>query len=270
MMFFVRMKDQVKIAVYDLNPNVSQCVLMIHGWPLSEKIFEYQKELLTNSGYRVVTMDLRGFGNSDAPAHGYSYNQFSEDIYTVVQSLNLKSFALVGFSMGGAIALRYMARFQQYGVSKLILLAAAAPCYTKRPGFPYGVTKASVDQLIALARVDRPQLNENFSRMLLASPHSNAVKNWFMDIGLTASGIGTIKAAISLRDENGIPDISKVTVPTGIFHGKKDQIVPFELGVVQNKNIPGSKLFPFENSGHGIFYDELRDFNQRFITYLKS
>lgn len=269
-MYFVSGEDGVKIAVYDLNPEGEKTIVMIHGWPLSEKIYEYQKEMLICSGYRVITIDLRGFGNSDVPAAGYCYDQFAADIYNVVRTLGLNTFTLVGFSMGGAIVLRYMGLFQGYGVDKLCLLGAAAPCYTRREGFPYGVTKESVDQLIIQSSIDRPKLCENFSQMLLNQMHSDAVKSWFEQVALTASGLGTKYAAVALRDEDCLEDIETVKVPTGIFHGEKDLIVPYELGVIQHNMIKGSKMYTFKNSGHGIFYDELEMFNQYFMKFLKE
>lgn len=269
-MFYVRVKNNVKIAVYDLNCNADKAIVMIHGWPLSAKIFEYQRRVLADCGYRVVTLDLRGFGCSDVPADGYCYDQFADDIYHVVRSMNLPPFILVGFSMGGAIALRYMKCFHCYGVKKLALLAAAAPRYTQAPDFPCGVPVESVNELILQAKTDRAQLSEDFSHKLLASPHSDAIKGWFRDISLEASGIGTVRSACALRDEDGRRDLECVHVPAGIFHGKKDQVVPYELGLLQHKSIPGSRMFTFEESGHGVFYDELEQFNKSFLDFLKD
>lgn len=269
-MFYKKTRDGVKIAVYDLNPRSRKVIVMIHGWPLSEKIFEYQKLMLVESGYRVVTMDLRGFGASDAPASGYSYDQLASDVHQVIRSLGLTSFVLAGFSMGGAIVLRYMRLFNGFGVKKLVLMAAAAPRFTRAPGFPYGMTKCAVNELIEQAQTDRAQLSEDFSRMLFASPHCSAIKDWFRDISLTASGIGTVCTAYSLRDEDGRRDLACVHVPTGIFHGKKDKVVPFEMALLQQEGICGSELFAFENSGHGVFYDELACFNRALLTFLED
>lgn len=271
-LLYVNSKNNTRIAVYDTHPNQCQkeTVVFIHGWPLSNKIFEYQTEILVRTGYRVVTIDLRGFGNSDAPACGYSYDQFADDINAVVRSLKLCSFILVGFSMGGAIALRYMGRHNGFGVKKLILLGAAAPRFTQCPGYPYGVTKDYVDNLIAQASTDRAQLSADFGGMLFEGCHSKAIINWFRDIALSASGVGTIQSAISLRDEDGRCDLRKVRVPTGIFHGKKDRIVPYELALLQKEGISNSILYPLENSGHGVFYDDLDYFNQCFLDFIKN
>lgn len=269
-MFFIKTSDGVKIAVYDFNPQGKETVVLVHGWPLSHKIYEYQIELLLDHGYRVVAIDLRGFGNSDTPAFGYSYDQIAKDLYFVVTTLGLRNFTLVGFSMGGAIVLRYMNNYSGFGVKKLILLAAAAPCWTQRPGFPYGHPREYVNQLIYLASTDRPQLCENFSRQLFASQQSEAAINWFRDIALTASGIGTIETAVSLRDEDGRKDLFAVDVPTVIIHGAKDVVVSNQLAEIQHSCIEGSCLYTLENSGHGIMYDELEKFNQYFLNAICS
>ena len=264
-MNFITSNDGTKIAIYDFNPQGKQTVFFIHGWPLSHQIFEYQINLLTDCGYRVVAVDLRGFGKSDTPVYGYSYAQMATDIFQVVRKLCLKKFILVGFSMGGAIALRYMNCYNGAGVCKLILLSAAAPCFTQHPCFPCGKTLQETNDLINLAETDRPQLCRNFSKQLFAQQHSNAVVDWFMNIALSASGIGTIKSAIALRDEDGRKDFKCVHVPTYIIHGDKDVIVSKELVKLQHKCIPGSKLITLSDSGHGIIYDQLEKFNKIFM-----
>ena len=265
-MRYINSSDGVKIAVYDYNQKCKQTVFLIHGWPLSHKIYEYQINLLTSLDYRVVAVDLRGFGKSDTPVCTYSYNRMSADIHNIVCQLGLKNFILVGFSMGGSIALRYMNNYRGFGVCKLILLSAAAPCFTQRPDFPYGQSVEDINAMINLAETDRPLLSQNFSKQLFATPKSDAAIDWFRQIALSASGIGTIKSMISLRDEDGRKDLSCVHVPTYIIHGEKDVIVSNELVEIQHKEICGSKLFSLPNSGHGIVYDELEEFNLLFIN----
>ena len=269
-MYYIRGRENTKIAVYDLNIGGKQTVVFIHGWPLSAEIFEYQKQFLIEHGFRVVCIDLRGFGESDVTAYGYGYTTFAQDIHAVVRSLQLKSFILAGFSMGGAIALRYMKLFRGESVKKLALLAAAAPRLTRTTNFQYGVLRESIDEWIELAKTDRPKLCEDFSGKLFNLPHSTAVKNWFRAIAVSASGIGTVESACSLRSEDCRDDLLYVNVPTGIFHGKCDVIVPYELAEYQHKMICRSELFSFKDSGHAIFYDELENFNHAFLDFIKS
>lgn len=261
--------DGARLAVYDPQPRGKEAVLLVHGWPLSHRIFEYQVQLLLEMGYRPVSLDLRGFGRSDAPAAGYAYDQLAADLYGVVQALKLDRFILVGFSMGGAVALRYMRLYQGYGVRKLLLLSAAAPCWVRRPGFPYGISRQRVDELIALCRTDRPALCEQFSRELFAAPKSAAALRWIEQIALSASGIATVQTALSLRDEDGRKDLQAVRVPTSILHGGKDRIVPPELACVQQSAIPNARLRMLPDSGHGIFFDQLPLFQQIFAEELR-
>ncbi len=270
-MRYIEATDGTRLAVYDYNSCGKETVVLVHGWPLSHKMFEYQVEALLKCGYRVVTMDLRGFGASDTPACLYSFNQMAADLHSIVRCLGLAGFTLVGFSMGGAVVLRYMRLFRGQGVKKLILLAAAAPSWTEHPGFPYGLPRETVDTLIRQASADRPQLAYDFSHhQLFASPQSEAAKRWFEDIALSASGVGTIRAAISLRDEDGRADLPCVRVPTVIFHGTKDAVVSSELVNLQHRGIRGSRLITLENSGHGIVYDELARFNDLFLQAVQS
>lgn len=270
-MFHINSSDGVKIAVYDFNPHGGETVFLVHGWPLSYEIYEYQIQLLLKCGYRVVAVDLRGFGNSDAPCGSYSYDQMAWDIYSVVCALRLYRFTLVGFSMGGAVALRYMRKCKGYGVKKLILLAAAAPAWTRRQGYPYGRAREDANQLIDQAATNRPQLAHVFSHeQLFASPQTETIKRWFETIALSASGIGTVESAISLRDEDGRKDLPHVRVPTVILHGAKDIVVPGDLVRIQQQCIKNARVYTLKNSGHGIMYDELASFNRYFLAAVKD
>jgi len=260
----------VKIAVYEYNRDCGgSTVVFLHGWPLSHLIFEYQINLLVELGYHVVGIDFRGFGASDSPVCGYDYNQQARDVHNVIRALNLTCITLAGFSMGGAVALRYMRLFKGERIKKLILLAAAAPRFTKSENFPYGIEKRDVDKLIEQATRDRPELCRSFvDEKLFALPHSNAVKGWFTAIAQSASGIGTIKAAVALRDEDGSNDLKCANVPTFIIRGEKDTVVPVSVTDYQHREIKGSTLFSLKISAHGIIYDELENFNNFLVKAL--
>jgi non-heme chloroperoxidase len=267
----------VKIAVFEFNRECKRkcgadnTVVFLHGWPLSHKIFEYQINLLVELGYHVVGVDFRGFGDSDTPVCGYDYNQMARDVFNVINALGLTCVTLAGFSMGGAVALRYMRLFGGRNIKKLLLLAAAAPRFTKSTDFPYGLDRRDVDVMIAQANADRPALCQSFvEEKLFHNQHSRAVKNWFAGIAESASGIGTIKAACSLRDEDGTDDLKCINVPVFIIRGERDTVVPVAVTDFQHREIRGSTLFSLKNSAHGIFYDELENFNNFLIKALTA
>lgn len=270
-MFYIKSTDGAKIAVYDYKRKGSgKTIVLVHGWPLSNKMFEYQLPALLDAGWRVVTFDLRGFGRSDATACGYDYDQMATDLYCVIRALGLKRFALLGFSMGGAIATRYMALYKGCGVSKLCLLDAAVPSYSKNECNPFGNSIEDTNELIALGFCDRPALNKYFGSIFFEQKHSDAFMDWLQGVSNSASGIGEMKALISLRDEDVFDDLACIHVPTGIFHGREDKICPFGMAEIIQTNIRNSKLFPFENAGHGAFYDALEQFNCALVRFLEE
>lgn len=267
-MHFIEVEDRVKIFVKDINPGYENTIVFIHGWPVNHKMFEYQLNFLPNYGFRCVAIDLRGFGKSDKPWHGYCYNRLADDIHFVIEELKLRNITLVGFSMGGAIAIRYLSRYPKNKVSKLALLSAAAPIFTRREDYPYGMSMEDVNKLILKIYENRPEMLTEFSENFFESEVTPNFMEWFRSLGLEAEGYSTIKTAVSLRDEDLRNDVKNIKVPTGIFQGKKDKICSYDFALQLYRWIECSKLYTFENSGHGVFYDELDTFNNLLLEFL--
>ena len=93
-------------------------VVLIHGWPLSGRSWEAQVPALIAAGYRVITYDRRGFGQSSQPWSGYDYDTFAADLHGLMTHLDLKDATLVGFSMGGGEVARYIGSFGTERVAK--------------------------------------------------------------------------------------------------------------------------------------------------------
>lgn len=64
--------------------------VLIHGWPLSGEALSAQVPALSAAGYRVITYDRRGFGRSDRPKSGHTYETLTEDLDTLVAPLDLQ------------------------------------------------------------------------------------------------------------------------------------------------------------------------------------
>ncbi|KZL92524.1 arylesterase [Clostridium magnum DSM 2767] len=207
--YYVKVESNVKIYVEDLNLEGKKTILFLHGWPGSHKLFEYQFDQLAKMGYRCVGIDQRGFGKSDKPFTGCSYNRLSDDVLEVVEVLKQKNFTLAGHSTGGAIAIRYMARHSEYEVSKLALFVAAAPSLIKRSCFPYGLEKEAVNEIIQGTYNDRPKMLQRFGEIFFFQYITKSFSDWFFQLGLHASGWATAAIANSWLHEELIKFIEE-------------------------------------------------------------
>lgn len=267
---FIKVETNVNLHLTDAGEG--KAIVLIHGWPLSDEMYEYQYSDLVNKNFRVIGITLRGFGKSDKPFGGYSYDVHALDIKRVLDKLDIKDAMLVGFSMGGAIAVRFVAAYNETQVSKLVLAGAAVPSWTQREDFPYNLPQSAVDDLIKLNYKDRPKLLADFAKIFSATETAlnDGIGSWLNSIGLSASSHATAECLVALRDSDLRPDLEKIKIPTLILHGKNDKICSFDLAEQMKAGISDSKLVVFEKSGHSLFLEETKKFNTELIKFAEK
>ncbi|UIO42843.1 alpha/beta hydrolase [Brevibacillus brevis] len=261
---YVPVGGNVNLYVEDVGEG--KPVVFIHGLPVGQAMYEYQRNVLPFKGIRYIGIDLRGFGKSDRPFNGYSYNQFADDIRHVFEQLEIENATLVGFSMGGAVAVRYMARHQGYGVSKLVLASAATPLFTQRPDYPYGLPVEVVESLVEAAQQDRPQLIEGFNSSLFHQKPSQAFVDWYNRMSLETDPIALAMSLKCLAYEDSREELAQIHVPVRIFQGKHDTM-SFEP---QINGLPNAKVIVFEESGHGLVFEEKDKFNIEILKFVEA
>ncbi|MCM3782744.1 alpha/beta hydrolase [Neobacillus mesonae] len=272
---YIEVESGIQLYVEDLLPlegGNGHTLIFLHGWPGSHRIFDYPFQILPHHGFRCIGIDFRGFGRSDKPWHGYHFDRMAEDLSIIIESLDIKNALLIGYCMGGSIALRYLAKYHDGSkIKKLVLVGTAAPLLSRRdeqitydPPFP------QIEQLIEQLHHDLPQAVTDFTGTLFHRYTSLEYRSWFLYNCLEGASYALIQSAVSLRDETIdetiLDDCSYIQVPTGIFHGAHDQVVNFSAAVTIQQHIPGSLIYRFEQSGHGLVHDE----KERFISTLLS
>jgi non-heme chloroperoxidase len=117
-----------------------QPIVLIHGYPLDGNSWERQERALLAAGYRCISYDRRGFGQSSQPTTGFDYDTFASDLKALLDHLALdQDVVLAGFSMGTGEVTRYLGTYGSAGVSKAVLLGVIPPFLLQTPENPKGV-----------------------------------------------------------------------------------------------------------------------------------
>lgn len=127
--------DGVRLSVRVLGGGAP--VLLIHGWSLANDVWDRQIRILADAGHRVIAVDLRGHGASDAPLGGYDIAQLAADAAAVLHTHAPEPAVVVGWSLGGMTALRMAHAYPQL-VSKVVMVASVGVAHVRQESYPFG------------------------------------------------------------------------------------------------------------------------------------
>jgi non-heme chloroperoxidase len=249
-------------------------VVLIHGYPLSGASWEKQAAVLLGAGHRVITYDRRGFGKSSQPTMGYNYDTFAEDLHKIVTQLELRDFALVGFSMGGGEVARYMGKYGSKGVSKAVFISAVPPYLLKTPDNPEGVDGSVFEGIQKAIVADRyaffTEFFKNFynTDVLLGKRVSQSViqSNWNLAAGSSATAS---LACVATWHEDFRKDLTRIDVPTLVMQGDADRILPIAAsGLRTAKLIKGARLAVIKDGPHCITWTHAEEVNSELVNFL--
>jgi len=249
-------------------------IVLIHGWPVSHEMWEYQVNALVNAGYRCIAYDRRGFGQSDKPWSGYDYNTLTDDLHEVITALDLSDVTLVGFSMGGGEVARYLGRYGSSRVSKAVLISSVVPLLLKTESHEEGVPKEMFDEIIAKIQDDRPAFLTEFGKQffnegILNKPVSQEIQNWMHQLAIVASPKATVDCVRSFSETDFRTDLSTITVPVMIIHGDADKTVPINAtSELTSLQLPNAAYYRFEDAPHGLFITNKDELNQLLINFI--
>jgi pimeloyl-ACP methyl ester carboxylesterase len=272
--FKVGYENSSKIRLYYEDQGSGDPVVLIHGWPLSSRSWEKQTWALLKAGYRVISYDRRGFGDSDRPATGYDYDTLASDLNALLDELELDQVTLVGFSMGGGEVARYLGKYGQKRVKRAIFISAITPYLLKTGDNAEGVDQSVFTEIKQGIEADRPAfltkfLDNFYNRNELSGTRiSEEMTRLSWNIASGASPIGTLTCVDSwLTDFR--KDLKNVTIPTLVVHGDSDRIVPLEnSGKRMPELIKNAKLVVIPGGTHGLNWTHAELLNKELLEFL--
>jgi len=264
------------IDIYYEDLGSGQPVVLIHGFPLNGHSWEKQVAVLLKAGYRVITYDRRGFGNSSQPSFGYDYDTFTDDLHNLIAKLDLRDVTLVGFSMGTGEVTHYLGKYGSERVSRSVLMAPVPPFLLKTDDNPEGVDRSVFDGIMKSIVDDRPAYLSAFFKdffnvdVLLGDRISNDAIQMSWNVAAGASAKGTLDCVPSwLTDFRD--DLPRIDVPTLIVHGDADRILPLESTAARlPKLIKDSRLVVIPGGPHAINWTHADLVNPVLLDFLKG
>jgi pimeloyl-ACP methyl ester carboxylesterase len=272
-----------EVAYVELNPEGKQTVLFIHGLGSYLKFWRYQLDAFAQKGYRVVAVDLPGYGKSDKPASfPYTMEAMGDVVLELARAVGAEKPILVGHSMGGQTALSYAIRYPD-SLRALVLTSPAGfekfspreKAWFKRV-FSTALIKASPEYGIwgSVRQGNferwRPELN------WLVEERVRAAKSPEFD----AYAYANVRTVEGLAHNDFVREsLGKVAVPTLIIYGEDDRLIPNpflhggevrEVMEYGQKNIAGSKRVGLERCGHTVQMDCPQEYNAQVLAFLEA
>jgi len=249
-------------------------VVLIHGWPLSGESWSEQVPALTAAGYRVVTYDRRGFGRSDKPLTGYTYDTLTEDLHSVLEGLDLTDVTVVGFSMGGGEVARYFSKYGSDRLHSVVFASAVPPFLMTTPNNPAGpLSPTEAAKMTAALTANQEKFYDDFTTQFFSVDGELKVteeqRQQALALALQSSKVAALACMAAFGATDFRDDLPKVSVPTLVIHGDGDGTVPFEgSGARTHAAIPGSELYVVAGGPHGVNVSHADEWNRVVLEFL--
>lgn len=268
---FVTTTDSVKIRV-DVHGR-GRPLLFIHGWTMSSRFWRRQLDLAED--YQIITMDLRGHGQSPSVLRGQTMARYARDVREVIRALGLESLFLIGWSMGGSVVLDY---WKQYGDDKISSMGLIETCPAPMANAPWnthryqGETIEDVKPRVAAMTKNRERHGKIFinSMFIDGNAPSHAMK-WMLPEHLNVTDETALTIYEDYLQKDYTSTLPTITIPTLAVYGRsKNMCFGPSTGRFLAGSIPNSHFVILDKSGHMPFYEEPEAFNSALTTFLNQ
>lgn len=245
---------------------------LIHGAWASHEWWRWQVPELSQS-YRVLSLDVRGHGQSSPLEKPESVDNFARDLETLLQKVGADEVALVGWSMGGMISMQYYLT-NPSRVKALVLIATRGQ---RNPKTKLRVWLQQIQTRLSLmmdfagyrASVYQDRVEKEI-RSMLSPATPKEVVDWIMTDLANNPRRNFLEVAKSLWNWEGRERLTTINVPTLIMVGEEDSSTPPQFSRFLHAKIPNSKLMVVENCGHYLLLERPDIVNTEIVRFLKD
>lgn len=239
-------------------------VLLLHGWPLSSRVWAPQLPALLAAGRRVITVDRRGFGRSTRCSQGFDLDTLADDLKCVLDRLDLADAVVVAHDLGAAELLRYLGSFGGERLRAAVLVAPPPPAPPTD-----GLVLPAVEHAAALRRwIDEACAPDTLAPdRRLGADARHALWLDAVDHGIVAlqEGLAALQA-VDLRD-----DLPRIGLPVLVLQGGADRRWPAGSAAEPvAEAIAGARLQRIDGAPHGLLWTHADEVNAALLAFLRD
>jgi non-heme chloroperoxidase len=273
---YVMVDRTVRLFYKDWQPpptqinSATRSVLFLHTWANNSDIWQYQMNYLRGRAMRTLAYDRRGHGRSSDPGFGYDADVLAHDLAAIIDQLGLKDIALVGHSMGCGEIVRYLSKYGDARVSRIVFVAPSLPFALKTDDNPDGTARSELIAVRDEIAHDFPQYVRAIARNFFGPAVTDSSLEW----GIRMCDLSSLPALIGTQIANTETDFRAelrfIEKPTLIIHGDSDVFCPLDAtaGVV-HRLIAGSQLKVYEKGPHGLMISHMDELNRDLFDFVR-
>lgn len=261
----LRAKDGATICFSDHGSGIP--VLFLHGWMMSRKVWHFQLPL--SAEFRIITMDLRGHGESAAA--DFSYAACLKDIEELLAHLSIESAVVVGWSMGSQLAVK-AADLLKGRISGL-LLVGATPRFCSGSDYPHGLPSFEARGMAIRIKRDYQGTAGQFFKEMFSAAETASV-NLSEVAARTVSSLPplqiTLSALQALTDADLRQILADISQPVLLLHGAEDKICLPGAAEFMAEKLPLATVRIIDSSGHAPFLSAPEMFNATLTGFVRT
>lgn len=247
-------------------------LVLIHGWGMHAGVWQGFSDLLA-AHCMIVEVDLRGHGASKEIEGPHTFEQYARDILALLEHLKLRDAALLGWSMGASILLK-MYELGYDGIGPLVFVSAN-PSLVQRDDYESGLAPVIVKRLIRQLQRDFTSGRQTFLNLLCTPEEHERFKT---DVAYRAAMAtaarpdtnAALSTLVCLQTEDLRPQVKRITAPTLIVHGDRDEICLSDGGRYLKDTIPGAQMLMLPETGHMPFITQREQVVNGVLNFLAN
>ncbi len=241
-------------------------VVLVHGWGMSARTWDYNLPALRGAGHRVLAIDHRGCGHSDKDFEDVSISAIAADAVALIRERGVDQPVIVGWSLGAAVSVE-VAEQLGAGAAGLVLIGSPSPRYTQAEGWEIGGTPEAMAETAVALRTNRAGFLHDLTVGVFKNDPGPAVIEWMWSIFMQTSP-NADQTLIALGELDHRELLPTLDLPVLLCAGTGDVVVAPETSAKAAEMFPNARLVEFEESGHAPFIEEQEKFETELLDFV--